>query len=85
MDVLKNLLSSEHGFIGVVLIAGATILASLGHMTIDQWTSYSQIIFATYVGGHAAISVAGSIASRGTVAATTPVVVSSAVPTEVVK
>jgi hypothetical protein len=65
MDVIKNLLSSEHGLVGVLLIVAATVLTALGKMTVDQWTSYSQIVFATYVGGHAAITVGESIASRG--------------------
>ena len=64
MDVIKNLLSSAHGLVAVLLIAGATVLTGLGKMTIDQWTSYSQWIFGIFVGGHAVISAADSFSGK---------------------
>lgn len=51
MGALTNLWNSEKGILAVLLIIGATVLAALGHMTIDQWTSFVELIFGLYVGG----------------------------------
>jgi len=71
MDAIKNLFSNEHGLIMLLLIAGATVLAAVGKMTIDQWTNYSQWIFGIFMGGHAVMSAANSI-SNGKAAAAAP-------------
>lgn len=51
LDAIKDLLKSERGFAGGVLVIAASVLAGLGHMTIDQWIEYTQWIFVTYVAG----------------------------------
>lgn len=64
MDALKNLVTNEHSFAMMLLIVGATVLAALGHMTVDQWTGFAQWIFGIYMGGHALISAADSISNK---------------------
>lgn len=53
MKVLKDLLSSEKGIFCLALIIAASVLTALGHMTVEQWTAYTQIIAGIYVGGKA--------------------------------
>jgi type IV secretory pathway VirB2 component (pilin) len=43
--------------LAVLLIVAATVLAALGRMTTDQWTSFAQIIFGIFVAGKTATSV----------------------------
>jgi hypothetical protein len=62
--VLTSLFSSEKGVIGLALIAGATTLAALGYMTIDQWKEYTTYIFGIYAVTKTAQGAASAIASR---------------------
>lgn len=34
-----------------LLIVAATVLAALGKMTVDNWQTFAQVIFATYIAG----------------------------------
>lgn len=70
MDGIKNLLSSEHGIFGVLLIVGATVLCALKIMTVEDWKNFAQVIFVTFAGAHAIVSGANSIATRGVPKAT---------------
>ena len=51
MGALKDLVNSEKGLIGVLLIIGVTVLASLDKVTFDSWQNYTLWIFGVYVGG----------------------------------
>ncbi len=64
MQALKDLLKSERGLIGLALLIGATTLTALGRMTVDQWQTYSMVIFGTYVAGKTVSGVAYAITSR---------------------
>lgn len=64
MEFFKSLLTSEHGVFAALLILAATILTIAGHMTTDQWITYSQWIFGIFTGGHAVVTAANSLASR---------------------
>lgn len=64
MNVLKSVLGSDHGFIGLALIIGATVLCALGIMPLEQWQSYTEVIFGTFSGAHALISGANALANR---------------------
>lgn len=48
---LKNLLASEKGLAGGVLIICATVLVALDRMDVKLWTEFCQMIFLTYVAG----------------------------------
>ncbi len=72
----KDLLNSEHGLFGIVIMIAATVLVALGRMTVDQWTGFAQVIFVAYGGAHVGVSIADAIASKGT---------SSAAPAEPIK
>mgnify|MGYP001602711925 CR=1 FL=1 len=63
MGALTSLWNSEKGILAVALIIGATVLAALGHMTIEQWTGFSELIFGLYVGGKTLQSGAQAIAT----------------------
>jgi hypothetical protein len=64
MQALKDLLKSERGLIGLALLIGATTLTALGRMSVDQWQTYSMVIFGTYVAGKTVSGVAYAITSR---------------------
>ena len=68
MGAITSLLNSEKAIIGVLLIIGSTVLTALGHMTVADWTSYTQWIFGIYVAGKAiqggTTVVANAIASK---------------------
>lgn len=51
MTAIKDLFASERGFLTLGIIIAATVLAAMAVMTVDQWTSFVQFIFVTYVGG----------------------------------
>ena len=51
MTALKDLLGSERGLIGLLLIICCTVLAAMNRMTFDDWQSYTMWIFGIYVGG----------------------------------
>ena len=64
MNVLKNLLNSEKGVFVLALIIGATVLAALGHMTIDQWIDYTKWMATIYVAGKTVHGAASAIGGR---------------------
>lgn len=64
MSALTGLWNSEKGILGVALIIGATLLVTLGHITADKWISYTEWIFAFYVGGKTLQGAASVLASR---------------------
>lgn len=64
MNVLKSLLGSDHGLVGLGLIVGATVLCALGIMPLAQWQSYTEVIFGTFAGAHALITGANAISNR---------------------
>lgn len=45
------LLNSEKAIAGGALVVAATVLVITGHMTVEQWQSYTQVVFLGYVGG----------------------------------
>lgn len=51
MDGIKNLINSEKGLVGLLLIAGVTVLAALDKVSFDAWQNYTKWIFLIYVGG----------------------------------
>lgn len=51
MTAIKDLFSSERGFFALTIVIAATVLTALTRMTIDQWTTFVELIFGTYVGG----------------------------------
>jgi hypothetical protein len=58
MTALKDLLASERGLLALALIAAATVLASLGHMSVEAWRDFAVWIFGIYVGGKSLTSAA---------------------------
>jgi len=59
MGALTDLLKSERGFFALALVIASTVLAALGHMTIDMWKEFNLYIFGIYVTGK---SVTGAVA-----------------------
>ena len=64
MGALANLWNSEKAITGGVLVIAATVLAALGHMTVDAWREYTMVIFGLYIGGKTVQGAAAAIASR---------------------
>lgn len=64
MQALTDLLKSERGLLGLALLIAATVLTALGHMSIDQWQTFSMVVFGTYVAGKTASGVAYALTSR---------------------
>jgi hypothetical protein len=84
MDALKSLLSDGKGLIGIGLIIAATVLATLGQMTIAEWTSFSKWIFGIYAGAtalHLGLVGFGSDAVIAASAAVAPPAAAAAAPT----
>lgn len=63
MKVLKDFLGSEKGVFCLGLIAAASVLTGLGHMSIDAWQAYTQVLACIYVGGKAVQGVGSAIAN----------------------
>lgn len=61
MNGLKNLLASDHGILGLLLIVCATALTFKGSMTIEQWQGFAQTVFIAFGGTHAAVAIAGAL------------------------
>lgn len=51
MSAIKDLLASERGLFGLLLVISATALTALDRMTVVQWQDFSTWIFGIYVGG----------------------------------
>lgn len=66
---IKELLSSTHGLLAVLLITGATVLTAIGVLPVDDWKSYTQVIFVATAGAHAVLGAADSFANRSSAAA----------------
>jgi hypothetical protein len=64
MQALTDLFKSERGLLGLALLVAATVLTALGHMSIDQWQTFSMVVFGTYVAGKTASGVAYALTSR---------------------
>lgn len=64
MQALTDLFKSERGILGLALLVAATTLTALGHMSIDQWQTFSMVVFGTYVAGKTASGVAYALTSR---------------------
>jgi hypothetical protein len=62
MQAISDLFKSERGLLGLLLIVGATILAVVGKMTVDAWSTFAMVIFGTYAAGKTISSAAASIA-----------------------
>lgn len=60
----KDLLSSEHGLFGILIMICATVLVALGRLTVDQWVGFAEWIFTAYAGAHGLVAVAGAIESK---------------------
>lgn len=65
MDGIKQILDSQHGIMGIGLITAATVLTAIGVLSIDDWKSYTQLIFGITAGTHAIVSTGNAIANRG--------------------
>lgn len=61
--VVKNFINSEKAVALGMLVIGATVLAAIGTMTIEQWIGYTKWMATLYVGGKTAHGVAAVIAS----------------------
>lgn len=48
---IGSLLGSEKALAALSLIIASTTLVILGHMSVDQWTSYTEVIFGGYIIG----------------------------------
>lgn len=61
MGALKDLWQSERGLVAIALIIACTVLLFTGRITVDQWTTYTTLIFGTYVAGKTVTSTAAII------------------------
>lgn len=50
-NALRDLWRSERGLMCLLILAAATALVLTGRMTTEQWTTFVQWVFATYVIG----------------------------------
>ncbi len=64
MGAIIDILKSERGFIGLGLIVCATVLTALHIMPVEQWTQYTQVVFAAYALSKGASSVAEALSTR---------------------
>ena len=60
--VVKNFVNSEKAVAVGLLVIGATVLAAIGTMTIEQWMGYTKWMATVYVGGKTAHGIAATIA-----------------------
>lgn len=51
LEGLKGLMASEKGLAGGILIVAATVLVVIGKMSVQDWQTFSTMIFGTYVAG----------------------------------
>ncbi len=51
MGAITDLFKSERGLLAVAVIVAATVLCGTHQLTVDQWTTFTEWIFATYVAG----------------------------------
>jgi hypothetical protein len=51
MGAITDLWKSERGFLAVLIIIAASVLAGLGKMTIDSWQTFVTGIFVAYATG----------------------------------
>lgn len=66
LNTLKNFLGSEKAIATGVLVIAATVMVILGKMTIQEWTSYTEILAGIYVGGKAIQGAASQVSgARG--------------------
>lgn len=56
-----DLFKSERGIILLLLLVASTVLTAIGRMTVDQWTTFNEIVFGAYVVGKSATGVAAII------------------------
>ncbi len=74
MGAFKDLLHSEKGIIGVVLLIAITVLAAIGTVTVEQWTDYTKWIFGIYVAGKTVQSAMSKLPTSETSATSTTTV-----------
>ena len=72
MQAVKDLFASERGFLTLAIIISATVLAALAVMTVDQWTSFVQFIFVTYVGSKTVTGAIETLKTKSAPAAVDP-------------
>jgi hypothetical protein len=81
MGAITALLNSEKAVIGGLLTIAATVLVTLGHMPVADWTTYTQWIFGIYVGGKtvqgASSVIANAIATKAPAPAQPPTISNS--------
>jgi hypothetical protein len=65
---LKALSNSEKAVAIGVLVIAATAMVFTGHMDIDQWTSYTEFMAVTYVGGKTVQGAVGAFTTRAAAA-----------------
>ncbi len=70
MGALKDLLGSERGLLGLLLIIAITILACIGQVSFADWREYTLYVFGVYVVGKTATSVTQVI--KGPISAPAP-------------
>jgi fluoride ion exporter CrcB/FEX len=61
---LKALSNSEKAVAIGTLVVAATAMVFTGHMTIDQWTSYTEWMAVVYVGGKTVQGTVGAFTTR---------------------
>jgi len=64
MGAVGDIAQSERGLFAVAIVVAATVLVVVGKLTSSDWTSFVQIIFATYVAGKSATSAVSSWSQR---------------------
>jgi len=53
MGAISDLWKSERGLFAIALVIGATVLAAMAIMSVDQWIDYTKWIFGIYAGSKA--------------------------------
>jgi hypothetical protein len=83
MGALTDLWKSERGLLCLVIIVAATVLTGLERMTVEQWTTFVELIFGTYVVGKTAtgiVQIRSGSAEAAPAASTAPAVTPAPAP-----
>lgn len=74
MGAITDLFNSERGLLAVIIIIAATALCLANKLAVADWSTFTQFIFAAYVGGKTITGVAQIIKNPPTGVAAAPVV-----------
>jgi hypothetical protein len=64
LGAVGDLLKSEKAVAAGVLAVCATVMVFLGRMTVEEWTSYTQVVLVTYVSGKTLQGAVATVANR---------------------